>query len=182
MSLAQGLPSSHALSRTHLLALLRLRMLPSAGLLLRQCRFALERGERLLQASNLRLSLLLRIFVVHWLRNAPLLQLRKVLFDGAKLRGGSLAIRGELGDRLVERSELLRLVLDVLILLRPAYLVLLRSLLVRLLRGCFLSLQLRQVRRKVRLDNLEHTNDATASARGRMTHWPGRLLHEVAEG
>merc|ERR1719443_1686169 len=121
---------------------------------------ALQDRQGFLEASNLCLAPLLALRVRLGLGDATVLDLVIVLEDGAELRRCRVPVTRELRNLLVERFELLRLVLHVLLLQRRRYLVHLRRLGILSLSVCLRGLLCREVLGKVRLHDLQDADDA----------------------
>merc|ERR1740130_2354759 len=139
----------------------------------------LEDLERILQARDLGLAARFAGLISLWLGDATLVDLGEILEHRLELSAGTITVGRKLADVLVQANGFLSLVLHVLTLGRRGDLVLLGGLLIVFLRSRFAGLLLRQVGCKVRLDNLEDANDASASTvRGSEQRWLLWLLHE----
>merc|ERR1719161_534107 len=153
-----------------------------ARALLHQGRLALEYCERLFEASDLGLTPLLPLLIRLRLGDAALLDLLVILEDARELLAGEVLVGGVLADGLVERLELLRLVLHVLLLQGPRDLVLLRDLLVLRLRIRLIRLLLGKILGEVRFHDLEDVDDAsTGPSCRRVLLRKGRLLHQLRD-
>merc|ERR1719199_123539 len=89
---------------------------PRDAALLQECSFALENRQSILQACDLCLSPLLPLLISLGLGNALILNLLIVLEHCIKLGLNAVTITSELCNSFVESGELLRLVLDILLL------------------------------------------------------------------
>merc|ERR1719281_916433 len=96
---------------------------PAAGPALHEGRLLLEDPERLLEPRDLCLAAGLPLLVRLRLGDAPVLELLVVVQDGAEFSVRRLPVGSHLGDGLVQRGELLRLVLHILLLHSLGYLV-----------------------------------------------------------
>merc|ERR1740133_31979 len=144
-----------------------------------KCGLTVEDLERILQARDLGLAARFAGLISLWLGDATLVDLAEILEHCLELSAGTITVGRKLADVLVQANGFLSLVLHVLTLGRRGDLVLLGGLLIAFLRSGFTGLLLRQVGCKVRLDNLEDTNDAGASTvRGSEQRWLLWLLHE----
>merc|ERR1719316_1141359 len=142
-------------------------------------RSTLKDGQCLLQSCNLSFPALLALLIRFWLGNALLLDFLIILKHSIELCVLAFSVRGKFCKVLVKALELFRLVLHILLLGCLSDLVLLRQLVILSLCSLLFGLLLCQVLGEVRLDYLEHGDDATASTSGRLVHLRnGRLLHK----